>query len=107
MVFVLGFAVLSAGAHSRALVFTKCRCCSGFVFLLPAGGATDNTTCKGAPRWAPCSVRVVRGFIAGPFAGRFALAFGKLRQLLLRAALWVPFAAPHFATFEGVPRWAS
>ena len=76
-------------------------------FLLSAVGATCNTTCKGAPRWAPCSERVVRCFSAGLFAGRCSLASSKLWQFLLRAALWVPFGAPHFATFEGVPRWAS
>ena len=48
-------------------------------FLLTAVGATGNTTCKGAPRWAPCSVRVVRCLSAGPFAGKCALAAAKVR----------------------------
>ena len=47
-------------------------------FLLSAVGATDNTTCKGAPRWAPCSARVVRCLSAGPFAGKSALAAAKV-----------------------------
>ena len=61
------------------------------MFLLSVVGATDNTTCKGAPRWAPCSVRVVRGLSADLFAGKYVLAaVATLWRLPLRAVCLVP-----------------